>query len=290
MQPKPELLMLKGLPASGKSTHARELVDKGYVRVNKDDLRKMLNNGQYSRPNEAAVLKFRDTIINESLQNGKNVVVDDTNFEQKHYDRLSEIAQNQQVNFRVLFIDTPLEDCIKRNEARADKVPLEVIYQMYNRHIAPLRNDKEINYDEELDECIIVDIDGTLAHISNGRSPYDARSSGADTVDDSVAGIVAMHYRHGYKVILFSGRGKLEGEEEATIQWLADNNIAYDALYLRPVGDGRKDTEIKEELFNTHIKGKYNPRFVIDDRPSVCRMWRRIGLKVLQVGDPHVEF
>lgn len=33
-----KLLMLKGLPASGKSTYAKELSDKGWIRVNKDDI------------------------------------------------------------------------------------------------------------------------------------------------------------------------------------------------------------------------------------------------------------
>ena len=59
---------------------------------------------------------------------------------------------------------------------------------------------------------------------------------------------------------------------------------------MRPNQDQRSDVVVKEELFNSHVRGKYNPWLVIDDRPSVCRMWRSLGLKVLQVGDPHVEF
>lgn len=39
----PKLLVLKGLPASGKSTYAKELVNKGWKRVNKDDLRAMID-------------------------------------------------------------------------------------------------------------------------------------------------------------------------------------------------------------------------------------------------------
>lgn len=52
----------------------------------------------------------------------------------------------------------------------------------------------------------------------------------------------------------------------------------------------RKDTIIKEELFWKPIADNYNVQFVLDDRLSVCRMWRDLGIKVLQVGNPHIEF
>ena len=59
--------MLKGLPASGKSTYAKKLANKGWTRVNKDDLRAMLNDGKWSRSNEKFVLKVRDFIVADAL-------------------------------------------------------------------------------------------------------------------------------------------------------------------------------------------------------------------------------
>jgi hypothetical protein len=60
---------------------------------------------------------------------------------------------------------------------------------------------------------------------------------------------------------------------------------------MRKAGDGRKDTIVKKEMFLELVHPNYNVEFIVDDRPSVCRMWREeIGLKVLQVGDPHIEF
>jgi hypothetical protein len=60
---------------------------------------------------------------------------------------------------------------------------------------------------------------------------------------------------------------------------------------MRETNDNRPDTVIKRELYEAHIKGKYNVLGIFDDRPSVCRMWREdLGLKVLQAGDPHFEF
>ena len=49
-----KLLLLKGLPASGKTTFAKELVrsDGNWIRVNKDDLRNMLHGGKWQSSRE----------------------------------------------------------------------------------------------------------------------------------------------------------------------------------------------------------------------------------------------
>jgi hypothetical protein len=59
---------------------------------------------------------------------------------------------------------------------------------------------------------------------------------------------------------------------------------------MRHNGDYRKDVVVKEEMYNDHIKGKYNVTVVIDDRLQVCRMWHRLGLPLLRVGDPDADF
>lgn len=61
--------------------------------------------------------------------------------------------------------------------------------------------------------------------------------------------------------------------------------MAYDWLYMRPEGDVRKDTEIKREIFDNYIRDKYRVLFVLDDRNSVVKMWRDLGLKCLQVAE-----
>lgn len=289
MSKRPKVILLKGLPASGKTTYAKELVDKGYVRVNKDDLRSMMDNGKWSKGNEKRILRLRDQIIRDAVNSGSNVVVDDTNFEDRHRDRIAALAEENGANFEVLFIDTPLEECISRNEKRANKVPLSVIVTMHNKYITPLRSNF-VEQDREKDECIIVDVDGTLAHIDskNPRSPYDGSRAHEDLMDDAVANVAGMAYQNGYKVIILTGRS--EEHLEITKQWLELNGVNYDEIYTRADGDTRKDTIVKEELFRTHVLPRFYTKYVIDDRPAVCRMWRSMGLKTLQVGEPHIEF
>ena len=290
-----QLLMLKGLPASGKTTKAKELVDTGHgswVRVNKDDLRKLMDNGVHSKENEQRIIRTRNSIIFDALANGRNVVVDDTNFAPVHAETLKAIADQFEAEFKVTFMNTPLEVCLERNAARENPVPAEVIQHMYDKYIKPPTPPLPEGepYNDNLEEAIIVDVDGTLAHIdpNNPRNVYDASRAMEDILDDAVASIVSMAYDNGYKVIILTGRHS--GHLPVTKQWLEANGINYDEIYSRREGDKTEDTVIKEALYEEHIKGKYNVKFVIDDRPSVCRMWRSIGLKTLQVGDPHVEF
>lgn len=149
------------------------------------------------------------------------------------------------------------------------------------RYIKPPQ--QVIEYDDSKEECIIVDIDGTLAHIVNGRSPYDASRAMEDELDDAVGVITAMAYQNGYKVIILTGRSA--EHKQVTIDWLEENGVPYDEIYTRADGDTREDSIVKEELFRTHVEPRFNVKFVLDDRNRVVNMWRRIGLKCLQVAE-----
>lgn len=281
----PKLLALKGLPGSGKTTYAKTLVNKGWVRVNKDDLRAMLHDSSFSKPNEEFVLKTRNDIIVRALTAGQNVVVDDTNLDPKHTDTFRNLAIVFEADYEEKFFDVDVRECLRRNALREKPVPQRVIYQMYDRYLKPPT--QTIEYDDSKEECIIVDIDGTLAHIADGRSPYDASRAMNDSLDDAVSLITAMMYNHGYKVIILTGRN--EEHREVTEEWLKENNVEYDELYTRlnsdidDKGKQLEDSIVKERLFRTHVEPRFNVKFVLDDRNRVVDMWRRIGLKCLQV-------
>lgn len=283
---KPMIMMLKGLPASGKTTYAETLVDDGWLRVNKDDLRAMLNNGRWSKSNEGFVLSLRDEIIIRGLVSGKNVVVDDTNLNPKHAIQLRSIAEDFDADFEEKFFDVPLEVCVSRNEARYDSVPTNVILNMYERYVKPLEIQKQLEAENQIDdreEAIIVDVDGTLAHITDGRSPYDASRAMNDKLDDAVGIITAMAYQNDYKVIIVTGRSA--DHKQVTVDWLSENGIEYDEIYTRESKDNRKDSIVKREIYENFIEPKYNIKFVLDDRNQVVDMWRSLGLKCLQVAE-----
>src|SRR3990167_6191615 len=212
-----KVLILKGLPASGKSTYAKELVAQGgWKRVNKDDLRAMLDNSKWSKGNENFVLQTRDSIIWHALQNNLNVVVDDTNLSPKHEEAIKtllSVSSDSRIAFtevEVKYFDTPVEECIRRNKLRNKKlkaagfpeqVPDSVIWDMYNRFVKDILPQGEYKAEEESTifyippkdkpKAIIVDIDGTLSHMTTRKGrPYDWHRVGEDAVDEIVADIV----------------------------------------------------------------------------------------------------
>lgn len=281
-----KILLLKGLPGSGKSTLARKIVAgdvrnmKGnWTRVNKDELRAMMHNGKHTKGNEAMVIKARDEIIIQALNKGHSVIVDDTNFNPIHEQRMWEIAKMYtKCSVEVQLVDTSLEECIARDLQRPNSVGERVIRRMYNENFAQEKAPRP-EVVRGLPHAIICDIDGTLAHMKD-RSPYDWSKVGEDTIEDVVADLIDSYT--GDAVLLVSGRDSVC--RDITIKWLEDHNVEYDELFMRPEGNTEKDTIIKRKLYEDHIKGKYNIDFVLDDRNSVVRMWRdELGLKVLQV-------
>jgi len=135
----------------------------------------------------------------------------------------------------------------------------------------------------EKQKTIIVDIDGTLAHM-NGRGPFDWDYVDKDTCDELVKGIVySLADGNDYKVILVSGRSDICLEK--TVNWLLDNKIYYYKLFMRPDGDFRPDTELKEEIYKKFIEPNYEVVAVFDDRPKVIAKWRELGLRVIDVGN-----
>lgn len=273
-----KLLMLKGLPASGKTTYARELSDDGWVRVNKDDLRAMLHNSKWSKNNEQQVLQLRDAIIENSFEAGKSVVVDDTNLASKHTDKLKQLAKDFGATFETKFFDTPIDECIKRDLGRLNSVGEKVIRQMHKQFLAV---PEFYHPPEDKPSAIICDIDGTLAHMRN-RGPYEWDKVLEDTLDDAVKELLDV-CELAYQIILVSGRdGVCRSKTE---EWLSYYNVKYDRLLMRVEGDNRKDSIVKRELFDKYIRQEYQVQFVLDDRNQMVETWRGMGLKCFQVAD-----
>lgn len=141
---------------------------------------------------------------------------------------------------------------------------------------------KYLEQDKSLPKAVIFDIDGTLA-VNIGRSPYAWMKVGEDIPKLPIVRLANLYRLAGYKIIIFSGRDSVC--KEITQDWLEKNLLFSDfGLYMRNRKDDRKDSIIKKELFDLHIRDKYYIEIVVDDRQQVVDMWRKeIGLTCLQV-------
>jgi hypothetical protein len=156
----------------------------------------------------------------------------------------------------------------------------KVIRQMYRDFLQP--KPPVIKFDPALPIAIVCDLDGTLA-LLNGRNPYDAARCEEDIVNEPVADILKTYFLAGYTILLASGRSDIHRPQ--TERWLDKHSIQYNALYMRVEGDFRKDAIIKREIYEHHMQGRYNIKFVLDDRNQVVELWRSLGLTVLQVAE-----
>ena len=138
-------------------------------------------------------------------------------------------------------------------------------------------------------KAILVDLDGTLAdiehrvhHVQSDNKNWKAFNDGmhADELNHWCADLVKAMQGENYKIIFITGRG--EATRQMTVEWLEKKSITYDHLYMRPLKDRREDFEVKKEIYEDQIKDDYKVVFVVEDRASVVKMWRSIGLVCLQ--------
>jgi len=296
---KQKVIVTCGLPASGKSTFAKEWVAKdptNRVRINKDDLRMTLHGGKYSKGNESQVIRIEEQILIDSLVKGKSIIVDNTHLatrkdgKNKHFERIRQTVENNSelcglsISTELKRFEVEPEECIKRDLQRTNSVGPDVIWRMYWDHIAEVENYKFVH---EKQDAIIVDVDGTLAQME-GRHPFEWDKVGTDSVRKHIRTLVNVYACNNFKIIVLTGRNSEAYNE--TEMWLIHNGIGYDKLFSRATGDYRKDFVVKRELYKQHIEPYYNVHLVVDDRPQVIREWRRLGLPVINANPCDREF
>lgn len=133
-----KLIICRGLPASGKSTWAKQWVLEDLehrVRINQDDIRLML--GKYWVPSrEKLVQEIQFDAIVEALSRGFDVVIDNTNLNKKVLDQFNHLIktfEDYEIEYKDFF-DTPLSVCIERDKNRDLQVTEKVIRSFYNNY------------------------------------------------------------------------------------------------------------------------------------------------------------
>lgn len=309
-----KVILTIGLPASGKTTWARNFIDEEnninngesyWNRVNNDDIREELmvkNHVEKWTPKfEESVRKERIKLVTEHLSNNENVVLDNTHLNPNTLRKTKEWLKQSFPDVVIeekSFLNIPVHACLDRDKAREKEgkrfVGSDVILKMARDAKIEMYPKKE--REPYLDPAIICDLDGTLSLFGNRRDPYDA--SNCDVVDEVNPAVKLVLDRFLYenariKVFFFSGR--TDKYKEQTIRFIeekAQYKFAlkpYNHLEMRKEGDKRPDEIVKREMYENLVDGKYNVKFVFDDRPKVIRMWRSLGLYVFDVGDG-IEF
>lgn len=277
-------------------------------RVNRDDLRLMLWNGPWSpiTQDEKVVTEIAEAAVRSSLAAGYDVIVDNTNLNARDRNAFHAIAEDiGSCTVVEKVFPCRVDVAIERNLHRCGpaSIPSQVIVdkakQFHVSQDGSFKNIKDsvtvygahtvgtLDQDESLPPIAIFDLDGTMCNISH-RNPYDASRCHEDLPNNHVVSLSKLFFLQGIKVIFFSGRE--DRYKENTKLWLNIHFGKEYELHMRSSGDFRKDSTVKQEMYQHYIKDKFNVIAVIDDRLQVCRLWHRLGLPLFRVGSPDATF
>ena len=276
-----KIIVLKGLPWSGKSTWTRS---QDIPSISKDNIRELLYNWIYSKKNEQEVIDFSDELIKALLLEWSDVIVDDTNLNPIHTDRMRQIADEYNAEVEIKEFTTDIETCIERDKDREKSVGEKVIRRMAKQWNYPPKQ-KEFEaiatFSNDKKDAVVFDIDGTIAE-NIGRSPYDMTRVWEDKPYEDIVEMVRIMHKAGYTIIFVSGRD--DSCEKDTAGWLIHcaRVPRWFFLRMRKEWDKRKDSIIKYEIAKD-LNEQYNIRYVFDDRDQVVSMWREAGFRCLQV-------
>lgn len=302
------LAIMVGLPGSGKTTVAREMVAAmtpgTAVSISRDDLRITYYGTKVglTREQENEITALEHSQIENALGRGLKVVVHDCNLRTSYRKPLALIAEKMGADwFQVDLTFVPLETCLERNAQREHPVPEEVIRNMHKRYIVPLQGKTAVEPDvrgkfsspkadlyvpdTSKPKAVIFDIDGTVALHEGVRGPYDTSRYHLDKPNLPIIDM-ARHeaYDLGNLIVFTSGRS--EKFREVSMEWLYQEvKVPIAGFFMRPLDDSRNDAIVKLELFDKNIRNKFNILRCYDDRNRVVAAWRSIGLTCLQVAD-----
>ena len=132
------LIVLGGLPASGKSTYAEMLVESGiFCSVCPDKIRGELYGDESIQGDGKQVFAIAHARIKDLGQGGNNVVFDATNI---NVDRRKKFVKEMRPYFDIIifkWITTPASVCYERNFYRDRQVPSNIIKRMSDNFEEP---------------------------------------------------------------------------------------------------------------------------------------------------------
>lgn len=299
----------QGLPGSGKTTWARKAAARHHATILcLDNIREMLSgrtgsrnvHADWNRDREQMALDVMLASFRTLVASGQNVIVANCHLTQR-IPNLLKIAAREAGGawFRVVsFMDVSVAEAIERDGgpgrvASGNNVGADVILKLAKSNRGWRLTDEYLNDFPPVEpykpqpgsiRAVLVDLDGTLAIHPEGSNPYAADRIKNDTPNPSVvAYLTALEESEDTAIILLSGRDSSQKAE--TRAWLRYHLIPYDRLIMRAEGDRRNDDIVKLELFNAHVRGKYNVLCALDDRNRVVALWRRLGLHCWQVNE-----
>lgn len=132
------LVLLVGIPGSGKTTLAKRLTERGFLRLCADDIRQELWGDAGDQKDPETVFNIFFQKLEEALSKSLDIVVDNTNINTKHRQPILQRAITAGYeDIQLWVLDIPLEVCLERNRSRERAVPDDIVTNMYGSVTGP---------------------------------------------------------------------------------------------------------------------------------------------------------
>ena len=307
------LYILRGSPASGKSTWIRENHLESYT-LAADSIRLLyeapvLNNaGNFciTQKNDTEVWALLMKLLEKRMSNGEFVIVDATHYKSTLINKYKNLVEKYRYRVNIVdFTDVPMEELLKRNAAREEykRVPEETIRKMN----AVFEQDKEVNaryevltreqaieklhsnllFDFNKYEKIVVfgDIHGCYEPLKNyfEQNPFNDKYSYifvGDYLDRGIQNKEVLEF-------LFSIKDKrnvllLEGNHEKHLRRYAEDDYIKIAKEDRPILEKYCDKVFFRELQERTIRSKEFidktvPQIESIDKKDLRQLCRKFG-------------
>lgn len=293
----PKLIIMQGLPGSGKTSKAFDLMleNPKLERMSIKTMTEIANN-----PTEKLVQKaielFHKKLL-KAIDEKKDIIIDDANLHPWHVNAYRFIAKQNNYEFEVVKMNTPVEECygriIKRHQynARAysliSKIKLD---EMAERLVVPEEKENAEFVVYGLEDCI-ADTSERRFFASKGNifQPGVFYSKGLISLDEIKYNILLEIYNDldaGYKIVIVTKRP--DELRAVTEEWLKDNNVPYHTLIMKSKYVFSPEHiwkyAVLENKFNIHLCKK-----IVDDNEAVLRHFEQRGIEAVDCGKAQTE-
>lgn len=143
-----KLILLVGIPGSGKTTLAKKVLERGFHYLNADSIREELYGDPSVQGDPQQVFDIFFNRLEIALVDGLDIIIDNTNLNPKQRKPILERAQGKGYSdIQLWLLDVPLQVCLERNRQRARIVEEEIVANMFmelNRAGRPQRSEGKI--------------------------------------------------------------------------------------------------------------------------------------------------
>lgn len=271
-----ELIIVNGMPSKEKRGFIRSKADAGYYVMSPASIKNKLN---------AVGVEYEDRLLGEALEialESSSVVFNDI-FNPKVDRLIKKIAKEKDIPTKTVVIGKDVVDSLTYISDGMGEFSESNLMKLYDKYIS---EEEDPIYDDDKEECIIVDIDRIINDDITGGNSLNAITDISECVDNVVGVLIPMLHSHGYTIAVISSRNRsdISGVE----RWFNANGISYDLLFSRDEKDERPLHKYKEEVYEKELKDKYNVKMVLTDNKAIGYMWMAKHLNTVRVGNSYV--